>query len=72
MKTDIRECSDIGILVRQERKKQYMTQVQLAAMANVGTRFVGELERGKPTIELGKALRVLRLLGIRIEMYTEE
>ena len=29
-------------------------------------RFLSELERGKPTVELGRALRVARRLGLDI------
>ena len=43
-----------------------MTQAELAALADVGPRFVGELERGKPTLEIGKVLRVLDRLALGI------
>lgn len=50
------------------RKKQGATQIQLAAIANTGVRFIGDLENGKPTVQLDKALRVAKTLGMRIEI----
>ncbi len=72
MKKEVYEVSEFGKLVRDTRKRQGVTQVALAAIANVGPRFIGDLERGKKTIELGKALHVAYLLGIKIEMNTDE
>ena len=45
-------------------RKQYgLTQVKLAERAGVGLRFVRELERGKPTVQLDKVNMVLKLFG---------
>ena len=56
-----------GEIVRKYRKQQGATQTQLAAVANTGLRFIGDLENGKPTVQLDKALRVAKILGINIE-----
>ncbi|MCL2800959.1 MAG: helix-turn-helix domain-containing protein [Treponema sp.] len=56
-----------GAAVRTYRKEQNATQVQLAAAANTGVRFIGDLENGKPTVQLDKALRVANILGMNIE-----
>ena len=40
------------------------TQQEVADYSGVGITFVSQLERGKPTAELGKALRVMQTLGI--------
>lgn len=61
---------DLGSVIRATRKEQGLRQAQLAAIANVGERFLGELEAGKPTAELGKALKVLSLLGIDVSLQT--
>lgn len=53
----------IGQLVRDVRRDQGLRQDQLAAAAGVGVRFLVELERGKPTAQLGKVLHVLDALG---------
>jgi HTH-type transcriptional regulator/antitoxin HipB len=55
--------ADIGQIIRQERKAQGLRQDELAAASGVGLRFVVELERGKETVQFGKALAVLAALG---------
>lgn len=57
---------DIGNTIRAARKAQGLRQDELAAAANVGVRFLIELEAGKPTAQLGKTLSVLSALGINI------
>ena len=55
-----------GNVIRQIRKAQNMTQSDLAAACGTGVRFIVDLERGKPTCELGRALRVAQMLGIQL------
>ncbi len=62
----IKSMKDIGNLVKETRKKQKLTQVQLAQLSNVGTRFLSDLENGKPTCEVEKTLKVLSNLGIKL------
>jgi HTH-type transcriptional regulator/antitoxin HipB len=59
---------DIGRIVRETRKNLGVTQKTLALTSGTGLRFVIELEKGKPTCELGKALTVVQTLGIRITL----
>ena len=63
----IKNTSDLADLIRAERKKQGLTQAQLAAVCGVGVRFIVDLEKGKETAVIGKTLRVLLMLGIEIE-----
>ena len=58
------DCTSIGSLIRHERKRQGLTQEQLAGIAGVGIRFVRELEAGKTTCQIGLALQVMRTLGL--------
>lgn len=51
-------------MIRQMRKESGLRQEDLALIANVGRRFIIELEAGKPTCELARALRVARVLGL--------
>lgn len=62
----IKTSKDIGKLVRQKRKELELTQVELAGLSDVGSRFLVELEQGKPTIEIGKALQVMQMLGLSL------
>jgi HTH-type transcriptional regulator / antitoxin HipB len=54
----------LGEMVRRRRSKIGLNQSELAMTAGTGRRFISELENGKDTCELGKALRVLTVLGI--------
>ena len=62
----IETAEEFGRLVRERRRALKLQQRDLALAANVGERFVVELEAGKPTCQLGKALAVARALGIRL------
>ncbi|EWY40766.1 hypothetical protein N825_33090 [Skermanella stibiiresistens SB22] len=55
-----------GGLVRSRRQALGMTQRDLALAVNVGEWFIVDLESGKPTCQLGKALSVARSVGIRL------
>jgi len=46
----------IGELVKKSRKDQGLTQAEAAGYLNVGTRFLSDLENGKPTVQLEKGL----------------
>ena len=63
MSTLIQKPQDLGRLVRETRKRLKLTQPQIALAANVGVRFIVELEAGKPTLRLENVLRVLQALG---------
>jgi y4mF family transcriptional regulator len=58
----------IGKTIRELRKRQGLRQDQLAGAAGVGLRFLIELEAGKETAQLGKALAVLDALGCKIAL----
>lgn len=58
----------IGLKIRELRKRQGLRQDQLAGAAGVGLRFLIELEAGKETAQLGKALAVLNALGCKVEL----
>jgi len=61
---------ELGEVIRQERKRQKVTQAELAALAGVGLRFLRELENGKASCQLGLTLEVLQSLGISIDATT--
>ena len=62
----VRSPREFGQLMRAHRKSRGWTLRQLAQFANLSMRFLSELERGKKTAELGKALHALQLLGLEI------
>ncbi len=70
--TNIQDAEALGGVIRRERKRQRVTQAELAALAGVGVRFLRELEHGKESCQLGRALAVLQTLGISIVATTRE
>lgn len=65
----IATVEDLGKAVLQERKAQGLTQADIAGLAHTGVRFVVDLEKGKPTIQMCKALEVLELLGLELAVH---
>jgi len=59
---------EIGRLVRDTRKTLKVTQQDLALTSGTGLRFIIDLEKGKPTCQIGKVLTVLQTLGLRLEI----
>ncbi len=55
-----------GTLVRERRKALDMNQDDLALASGVGRRFIIDLEAGKPSLQLGKALVVAGAVGLRV------
>ncbi|MBR1965204.1 MAG: helix-turn-helix transcriptional regulator [Lentisphaeria bacterium] len=72
MKIELSNASQLADIVRTERKRQHVTQIQLSQLANVGVRFVRDLEDAKTTMHFDKVLKVLETLGITVELTTRE
>ncbi len=64
----ITDSESFGLLIRKERKTQKLTQEQLAGLTGVGVRFVRELEAGKGSCQIGRALRVAASLGLALSV----
>jgi y4mF family transcriptional regulator len=58
---------DFGKLIHATRKKTKLTQADLATASGIGECFVQELEKGKVSCQLEKALLVAQMLGIKFE-----
>ena len=63
----ITTAREFGRLVATGRKALGITQRERALAINVGERFIVELEAGKPTAQLGKALAAARAAGVKLE-----
>jgi y4mF family transcriptional regulator len=68
MRAPIEIPADLGAAVRRARRARGLRQEDVALAAGTGLRFVGELERGKPTVQLAPTLRVLHALGISLAL----
>ena len=60
----ITSTMEFGRTIRNKRKKLGYTQAQLSEYTGFSTSFISDLENGKETAELGKALFLLLLLGL--------
>lgn len=60
------EAKQLGRLLRVVRKTQGISQEDLSALAGIGPRLIGEIERGKPTAEIGKVFHLLASLGLEV------
>ena len=64
----ITDSKSLGNAVREARRALGVTQDQLALTSGTNRRFIIELEHGKPTAQIGKALQVLRTLGCSLDL----
>lgn len=62
------DTRSFGREIRERRKGLGLTQDEVAAVVGVNRRVVGELERGKPTVQLDIALRVAQALGLDVSL----
>ena len=60
----IKDAAAFGKAVREKRKQLGYTQGYLAEFTGLSVSFISDLERGKATSELGKAIELVQLLGM--------
>ena len=60
----INNSEDFGKALRERRKALHYTQAYLASFTGFSTSFISDLENGKPSAELGKAIYLANLLGM--------
>lgn len=56
----------LGAFVKAQRRAAQLSQRELALRAGVGLRFVRELERDKPSLQLNIVNQVLQLFGYEL------
>ena len=64
----VESAAALGQAARAQRLRLGMTQAEVALVAGVGVRFSGELEAGKPTLQLERAVRVVGALGFELQL----
>ena len=64
--TMIATAQEFGATLARARKALGLTQRELALSIGVGERFIVELEAGKATAQLGKALAAAKAAGMRL------
>jgi HTH-type transcriptional regulator/antitoxin HipB len=69
--TPIHSSIELGAIIRDQRKRLDLKQLDLAGLGNTGNRFIVDLENGKPTVQLQKVLDLMDLLGLEVVVRTK-
>ena len=64
--SEITSAKDLGEAVRRARQSMGLQQAAAALLCGVGVRYLSDLERGKDTVRLGLALKVIAGLGLAL------
>lgn len=62
----------ISEIIKENRKRMKLTQIQLATYANVSPKFVVELENNKKTIQLDKLYDVLSVFDLTLSVVSKK
>ncbi len=60
----ITDAEALGKAIRERRRELHYTQSHLAQFCGLSVSFISNLENGKPTCEIGKAIYVIQILGM--------
>ena len=66
MLSEIASAKDLGAAIRKARESMGLRQAAAALLCGVGVRYMSDLERGKDTVRLGPALKVIAGLGLAL------
>ncbi len=64
----ISDAKEFGRMIRERRKKLGYTQAFLSEFSGFSVSFISDLENGKSTAELEKAIYLANLLGLDVEL----
>lgn len=62
----ITDSKSLGKAIQVRRKELHYTQAYLSEFTGFSISFISDLERGKPTAEIEKTLRLINILGLDI------
>ena len=68
MKHTIQSTEELGLVIRAVRKSTQVRQDDLASVVGVSRQFTVDVEKGKPTVQLARVLRLLKELGIELSV----
>jgi HTH-type transcriptional regulator/antitoxin HipB len=66
----VRNPIDIGLVIRERRRKLNLDQEELARRVKVSRQWIVEVEKGKPRAEIALVLRTLDTLGLALSVDT--
>ena len=64
----IHDSKSFGKMIKEKRKKLGYTQKYICEVSGISASFISDLENGKSTVEIGKAIYLANLLGIDVEL----
>ncbi len=64
----INNPKELGLYLLKERKNLKLTQKEISEFADVGRKFIIELEKGKETAQVGKVFELLNSLGLELHL----
>ena len=62
----ITDSKSLGAAIRARRKELEYTQAYRAEFTGLSVTFISDVERGKPTAEIEKVIRLINILGMDI------
>ena len=68
----ITDSASLGQAVRARRKELKYTQAFLSEFTGLSVTFISDLERGKPTAEIEKAIKLINILGLDVVITKRE
>lgn len=60
----ITDSKTLGQAIRERRKELHYTQAYISEFTGLSVTFISDLERGKPTAEIEKTIRLVNILGL--------
>lgn len=64
----IYDSESFGLALKQRRKEMDYTQREISALTGFSISFISDLENGKSTAEIGKAIYLANVLGLDIDI----
>lgn len=64
----IYNAESFGLALKQRRKEMSYTQREISDLTGFSISFISDLENGKSTAELGKAIYLANVLGLDIDI----
>lgn len=64
----ITDSEELGNIIRNRRKELKYTQAFLSEYTGLSISFISDVERGKPTVEIGKVIHLTSILGLDINV----
>lgn len=62
----ITDSKSLGSIIRERRKELKYTQAYVSEFTGFSISFISDVERGKPTAEIEKTIKLINILGLDI------